>query len=147
MVAMVLVAFSILGVTGMFQWADRGLQDGGHGGRAIAMAEARVEAKRSVAWESVLHDDLDLDGAWDIEMRDDGQNGDVAGDGIYSASVDRDAVHLEWTVQPIPTGPLPAAAVVIITARATYQIGGRPRAVTVGTVRTNPNYIGSGVGR
>ena len=72
MVAMVVMAFSMLGVLGMFQWGDHGLRQGAMGTHALAMAQSRIEAKRAVSWEALLTDDLNLDGIPDVVMRDDG---------------------------------------------------------------------------
>lgn len=37
--AMVILAFGVLGVMGMFQWADHGLRHGANGTRALAMVD------------------------------------------------------------------------------------------------------------
>ena len=78
-------------------------------------------------------------------MRDDGQLPDAqAGDGLYTAAVERDGIVLRWTVQPDRSGPLPAWGAVIITASARYPAGqGQWREVTVGTLRANPVYLGA----
>src|SRR5574341_1306162 len=101
MLAMVILAFAILGVMGMFQWADHGLRQGDRATRALAMAESRLEAKRTIPWKALLTDDLDADGAPEVTMHDDGKDPDtVAGDGIYSAGLETDGIRLVWTVQP-----------------------------------------------
>ena len=144
MVAMVILAFSLLGVTAMFQWGEYGLQQGHQKTRALAMAEARVEAKRAGPWETMLADDLDFDGVSDIHMMDDGTGDDEkAGDGIYTGSTDRDGIRLVWTVEALPFGPLSGAGTAIIKTRARYRAGGRWHAVDLGALRANPNYVGS----
>ena len=90
MVSMVILAFSILGVTSMFQYANEVLLDGMKGAQALAMAEGRVEVKRSAPWDALLMDDFDADGIAEIQMRDDGMHGDVlSGDGIYSGLLNK----------------------------------------------------------
>ena len=39
MLAMVILAFSVVGVMGMYQWAEQGLRHGTTGSRALALAE------------------------------------------------------------------------------------------------------------
>jgi prepilin-type N-terminal cleavage/methylation domain-containing protein len=143
MVAMVILAFSVLGVASMFKWSNEGLVDGTKGTQALAMAEGRVEVKRSGPWEALLTDDLDGDGVADIRMRDDGTQGDaLAGDGIYSGLSEQDGLRLVWTVQPMQPGPLESTGIVLIKAVATYQIGSRSRSMEIGTFRVNPAYVG-----
>lgn len=142
---MVIVAFAILGVAGMFQWSDYGLRQGINGTQALAMVEARLEAKRNAHWDALLVDDLDADGTAETAMRDDGQREDqVAGDGIYTASTEKDGVHLYWTVRLDRSSPLPSAGSATIEARARYQIGeGRWKEIRLGTIRANPRYVGA----
>ena len=144
MLAMVILAFAILGVMGMFQWADHGLRQGDRATRALAMAESRLEAKRTTPWKALLTDDLDADGTPEITMRDDGTAPDaVAGDGIYSAGVEMDGIRLVWTVQPDRAGLLRNAGSVVIQARASYPASrGQRREIRLGTLRANPAYVG-----
>lgn len=143
MVSMVILAFSVLGVTSMFQYANEGLLEGAKGAQALAMAQGRVEAKRSAPWEVLLTDDLDADGVAELRMRDDGMQGDtVAGDGIYSGFSEKDGIRLVWSIQPMHSGPLESAGMVLIKALATYQIGGRLRSMETGTLLVNPTYVG-----
>lgn len=143
--AMVILAFGVLGVMGMFQWADHGLRHGANGTRALAMVESRLEAKRTVAWDALLLDDLDSDGIPEITMRDDGTEGDEeAGDGVYTASREQDGIRLVWTVQPDRAGSLRSAGSVVIQARASYPVGqGQWREIRIGTLRANPWYLGA----
>ncbi len=145
MFAMVILAFALVGVMGMFEWADYGLQTGANGLKALALAESRLEAKRAAPWEALLADDLDFDGQPDIQMNDDGTQADEkAGDGIYSAAVDDGGIHLVWTVQPGSAGPLRAAGSVVILVRASFQAGrGARREFQIGTLRANPRYLGA----
>ncbi len=145
MLAMVILAFALVGVIGMFQWADYGLQLGANGMKALGMAESRLEAKRAVPWDALLADDLDFDGRPDVEMKDDGVQADErAGDGIYSAAVDEGGIHLVWTVQADRPGPLRTAGSVIIAVRASFPAGrGERREFRLGTLRANPRYLGA----
>ncbi len=144
MVAMVILAFGILGVMGTFQTAEHGLREGAKSTRALAMVESRLEAKRATPWEALLTEDADGDGAGEIEMLDDGTRNDVrAGDGIYTASLDREGIHLLWTVQPNRVGSLKQAGSVLIQAEASYAgARGQPRTIRLGTLRANPRYVG-----
>jgi prepilin-type N-terminal cleavage/methylation domain-containing protein len=144
MMAMVVLAFGILGVMAAFQWSDYGLRQGEIGTRALALVESRLEAKRAAPWDSLLMDDLDGDGRMEIIMRDDGRLPDTqAGDGLYAAMIERDGIFLRWTVQPDRLGPLQTWGSAVITASARYQAGqGRWHDVTVGTLRANPRYLG-----
>lgn len=143
-VAMALTLIGVAGAMAAFQAAERSLRMGMLATRALAMAESRVEAKRSARWDRLLLDDLNYDGVSDLVMRDDGAGGDeLAGDGVYSGSWDQDGVHLIWTVTPSHSGPLSAAGHVLIEARAVYAAGEGQREVRVGTLRTNPVYVGS----
>jgi prepilin-type N-terminal cleavage/methylation domain-containing protein len=143
MVSMVILAFTVLGVTAMFQNSNEGLQDGARGTQALAMADGRVEAKRTASWETLLTDDFDGDGVAEFRMHDDGMHGDAfAADGIYSDLFEKDGIRLIWTVQPIQPGPLERAGMVMIKAQATYQVGARSRTIETGTFRVNPAYVG-----
>lgn len=144
MFAMVILAFAAVGVMGMFQWADHGLRYGEKGTRALALAESRLEAKRTVHWEALLTDDLDSDGTPDLTMRDDGaQPDEQAGDGIYTGSVEDNGIHLVWTVQPDRGDSLRRAGSVVVQARARYVVGrGQWKEIRIGTLRANPQYVG-----
>lgn len=144
MLAMAILPFAILGVMGMFEWAEEGQQQGARGTRALAMVEARLEAKRAAPWEALLMDDMNGDGVLEIQMHDDGLAPDEkAGDGIYAAEIQEDGIRLLWTVQADRPGSLRTAGSAVIQARATYSVGrGQGREIRVGTVRANPRYIG-----
>jgi len=143
LVAMTLTMIGLAGAMGAFQAAERSLRTGALATRALAMAESRIEAKRSVRWDRLLLDDLNHDGVLDLVMRDDGAGGDLlAGDGVYSGSWDQDGVHLIWTVTPSRSGSLSASGHVFLEARAVYAAASGPREVRVGTLRANPRFIG-----
>ncbi len=145
MVAMVILAFAILGVMGMFEYADRGIRYGTLTTRALALAESRLEAKRVAPWEELLRDDLDGDGLADLMMRDDGLGGDAAaGDGVFSARIEDGPIRLLWTGQPLGGRSVREAGAVVIQARADYPVGrDRRKEVRVGTLRANPRYQGT----
>jgi hypothetical protein len=144
LVAMTLTLIGLAGAMGAFQVAERSVRTGTLATRALAMAESRIEAKRSVKWDRLLLDDLNHDGIPDLVMHDDGAGGDVlAGDGVYSGSWDQDGVRLIWTVTPSRSGSLSASGHVRIEVRAVYADGKSQREVRVGTLRANPLFVGS----
>ncbi len=144
MIAMVILAFSMLGVMGMLQWGDYGVKRGAIGARSLEMAQGRIEAKRTQPWEALLTDDLNLDGITDIVMRDDGLQEDVtAGDGIFTAHAEEDGIRLVWTVHPNRTGSLRNAGMAVIHVSTRYQTGDSLwRDIKIGTLRVNPDYVG-----
>jgi len=143
-VAMALTLIGLAGAMGAFLAAERSFRTGMLATRALALAESRIEAKRSVRWDRLLLDDLNHDGVPDLVMRDDGADGDVlAGDGVYSGSWDQDGVRLIWTVTPSRSGSLSASGHVLIEARAVYVGHDGQHEVRVGTLRANPVFVGS----
>lgn len=145
MVAMVILAFAVVGVMGMHQWAEQGLQDGANGTRALALAESRLEAKRAMPWNALLQDDLDADGIAEVTMRDDGEGADErAGDGVYTASSENDGIRLVWTVQPDRPDRIRDSSSAVLLVQASFPAGqGRQRDIRLGTLRANPNYVGA----
>lgn len=150
MVAMLILSCALLGVMGLFEWADFGLREGLRATRALAMAESRLEAKRTSPWSGLLTDDVDADGTAEIQMRDDGVHPDEqAGDGVYTAALEQDGIRLIWTVQPdradvLRPGSLARVGSVVIAARASYATRrGQWREVQVATLRANPGYVGA----
>jgi hypothetical protein len=144
LVAMTLTLIGLVGAMGAFQAAERSVRIGTLATRALAMAESRIEAKRSVRWDRLLLDDMNHDGIPDLVMHDDGADGDVlAGDGVYSGNWDQDGIQLIWTVTPNRPGSLSASGHVLIEARAVYVAGESQREVRVGTLRANPMFVGS----
>jgi hypothetical protein len=144
LVAMALTLIGLAGAMGAFQAAERSVRTGILATRALAMAESRIEAKRSVRWDRLMLDDLNHDGMPDLVMRDDGTGGDVlADDGVYSGSWDQDGVHLIWTVTPSRSGSLSASGQVFLEARAMYVASDGQHEVRIGTLRANPVFVGS----
>ena len=144
LVAMTLTLMGLVGALSAFQAAERSFRTSTLETRALAMAESRIEAKRSVRWDRLLADDFNHDGVPDLVMRDDGADGDaVAGDGVYSGSWDKDGIQLIWTVTPSRSGSLSISGYVLIEARAVYVAGDGQREVRVGTLRANPVFLGS----
>jgi prepilin-type N-terminal cleavage/methylation domain-containing protein len=144
MVAMVIVGVALMGTLGALEVSSRHVQQGGLNSKAIELAQARLEAKRSVRWQSLLEDDLNRDGTPETLMADDGQGSDrAAGDGIYTAMYERDGVTVVWTIETEEPGPLYSTAMVIIRAVASYSgPNGHKREVKVATIRANPNFVG-----
>lgn len=144
LVAMALTFIGLVGAMGAFEAAERSFRTDMLAARALAMAESRIEAKRSARWDRLLLDDLNHDGIMDLVMRDDGVGGDaMAGDGVYSGSWEQDGVRLIWTVTPSRLGSLPASGYVFLEARAVYIAATGQREVQVGTLRANPVFVGS----
>lgn len=145
MVAMVILAFAVVGVMGMHRWAEQGLQYGANGTRALALAESRLEAKRAMPWNALLQDDLDADGIAEVTMRDDGEGADErAGDGVYTASSENNGIRLVWTVQPDRPDRIRDSSSAVLLVQASFPAGqGRQRDIRLGTLRANPNYVGA----
>ncbi|MEK9140763.1 MAG: prepilin-type N-terminal cleavage/methylation domain-containing protein [Nitrospirota bacterium] len=144
MVAMVIAGVALMGTLGAVEVSSRHVQQGGLNSKAIELAQARLEAKRSVGWQLLLEDDLDRDGTPETLMADDGQGADrLAGDGIHTAMSERDGVTVVWTIEAERPGSLRSAAMVMIRAVATYPgINGHKREVQMATIRANPNFVG-----
>jgi hypothetical protein len=144
LVAMALTLIGLVGAMGAFQAAERSFRMGTLATRALAMAESRIEAKRSARWDRLLLDDLNHDGVPDLVMHDDGAGEDVlAGDGVYSGSWDQDGIYLTWTVTPSRSSSLSASGHVLIEAHAVYEASEGQREVRVATLRANPVFVGS----
>lgn len=144
MVAMMISGIALLGTLGAVEITLRYVQQGGLSSKALELAQGKLEAKRSIRWSSLLEDDLDYDGIADVIMVDDGQGADVsAGDGIYTASYERDGITLIWTIESDREKSLNTSGIVIIRAVAFYSDRrGQRREVQVATLRANPNYVG-----
>ena len=142
--AMALTSVGIAATMGAFEAADKTLGRDVLAVRALAMAEARIEAKCAVPWELLLVDDFNHDGIAETMMRDDGTGGDhTAADGIYSAMFEQQGVKIVWTVAPQHPGPVDTARAVVIEARGFYVAGGREREVRLATLRANSAFGGS----
>ena|SRR5688572_1199863 len=144
MISLVVLGIGLMGLVGMLQWAERGLAISSKATRALSLAEARLETKQVGPWEHLLSDDLDHDGVPELFMQDDGIKDDVkSADGIFTASLDQDGIHLVWTVELNRMGPLGFAGMAWIEARARYEwIPGQTREIRLRTLRANPKYIG-----
>ena len=143
LVAMALAFLGLTGAMGAFHVADKTIVQSMLASRAQGMAESRHEAKRSVRWDQLLTDDLDHDGIPEILMHDDGTDGDfAAGDGIYSARAELNAVVLIWTVAPNHGGSLSESGFAVVEARATYRSDDGEHEVRLATVRANPVFAG-----
>lgn len=143
MMAMVISGIALMGTMGAVEISSRHVQQGGLSSRALELAQARLEVKRSVRWQSLLEDDLDHDGVPETIMRDDGQGRDaMAGDGIYTALLERDGVTVVWSVEADRPGPLGAVGMVAVRAVASYVGPGGQKEVRVATLRANPAFVG-----
>ncbi len=144
MIALVVLSIGVIGAIGMFELAEHGLQRGSLTTTALALAESRLEAKRSLPWEQLLADDLDQDGTLESSMRDDGLEDDATnGDGIFTGSVTRSNIRLLWTVELNRGNQAAAASLATIEARAIFRtIRGQEREIRVRTIRANPHYVG-----
>lgn len=144
MVAMMISGVALMGALSAVEVSSRHVQQGDLSSKAIEFAQARLEAKRSVRWQSLLEDDLDHDGTPDTRMTDNGEGPDIiAGDGIYTAMCERNGVTVVWMIETEGPGPLRSAAMVRIRAIASYSgLNGRKREVQVVTIRANPNFVG-----
>lgn len=143
MMAMVISGIALMGTMGAVEMASRHVQQGSLSSRALELAQARLEVKRSVHWQSLLEDDLDYDGIPEVIMKDDGQGLDaMAGDGIYTAMQERDGVTVVWSVEADRLGPLSAVSMVAIRAAASYAGPGGQKEVRVETLRANPAFVG-----
>lgn len=149
MVATLILSATLLGVMGLFQWADRGLQEGLRATRALALAESRLDAMRTAPWASLLKDQPGGAGGPAVEMRDDGTPPDErGGDRVFTAGMEQDGITLVWTVEPdrvdgARPGSLARVGAVVITVRASYATGpGSSREIRLATLRANPNYVG-----
>lgn len=144
MVALVVLSIGVIGTIGTFEWAERGLQRGALTTTALALAESRLEAKRSLSWEHLLLDDLDQDGTLESSMHDDGLQDDATnGDGVFTASLIRPNIRLIWTVEFNRGRQSSAASLATIEARAIFRtMGGQEKEVRLRTIRANPHYAG-----
>jgi prepilin-type N-terminal cleavage/methylation domain-containing protein len=143
MVAMVISATALVGTMGAVELSARHMQQSRLSSKALEMAQARLEVKRSVRWECLLEDDLDHDGVPETIMKDDGQGSDeIAGDGVYSAAFEKDGVTLAWSVEVDHPGPLGSVGMVAIRAVSSYVAQGGRKEVRMATLRANPAFVG-----
>jgi prepilin-type N-terminal cleavage/methylation domain-containing protein len=143
-VAMMISGVTLLGTMGALELASRHVYQGQVSTRALAMAQARLEAKRSVSWEALLADDLNHDGVAEVMMQDDGQRFDRrADDGIYTAAQEQNGVTVVWTVESDGPGPVLSATLVTIRATAFYEGVGGTKELHLATLRANPAFVGT----
>jgi prepilin-type N-terminal cleavage/methylation domain-containing protein len=143
MVATAITSVALMGAMTTFHVAELQFRQGILASRALALAESRIEAKRSARWDQILIDDLNHDGQPDLTMRDDGQGDDVRpGDGVYSGSWDENGIHLRWTVTFSRPGALLASGSVLLEATASYMTDRGAREVRISTLRANPTFVG-----
>jgi prepilin-type N-terminal cleavage/methylation domain-containing protein len=144
MVSTAVLSIGLLGLLAMAHVSERGLQHGVLATKALALLEARLEAKRAISWDQLLSDDLDRDGTLEFRMRDDGLQGDnTAGDGIFTGNATHDNIRVSWTVELNRPTDLSASSTAWIEARALFQpVGESVREVRLRTMRANPRYVG-----
>jgi prepilin-type N-terminal cleavage/methylation domain-containing protein len=144
MIAMAISGVILIGTMGAMEIASRQVQRGQLSTRALALAQARLEAKRSMRWDALLQDDLDHDGVAEVTMRDDGEGPDrLGGDHVYTARYQHEGVTVVWTVEPDRQKPLASASLVALHAMAFYEGTGGSQEVHLGTLRANPHFAGS----
>lgn len=143
MVAMVISGVALIGALGAVQVSSGFIREGGRITKALELAQSRLEFKRSVRWQLLLEDDVDGDGIPETLMKDDGQGSDVAaGDGIYTAMLERDGVAVVWTVEADSRKPLSSVGIVAIQAVSSYVGRAGRKEVRVATLRANPVFVG-----
>jgi len=144
MVAALALSLGLLGLLAMCQWSERGLQHGLLATRALALMESRLEAKRLVAWDLLLLDDLDRNGSLESRMHDDGLSGDAtAGDGVYTGQLTEGNIRLQWTVELNRSVSPASSSTAWVEVRAWFQpAGDRVREVRLRTMRANPRFVG-----
>lgn len=144
LVAMALMMIGLASAMGAFATAEQTIGQSALRTRALAMAQSRLEAKRSVRWEQLLMDDVDHDGVAEVFMNDNGHSGDrIAGDSIYSAQWEHGGVVLNWTVALNHAGHLSESALADLEVRASFQTTGRWQEIRLATIRANPAFVGS----
>lgn len=143
MTAMVVASVAMMGTMGALELSSRQLALGALGTRAVALVQDRLEAKRAARWQSLLEDDVDRDGIPEIIMKDDGAGADtLAGDGVFSATLEDRGVTLVWTVRLEGGRAIGSSALASIEATASYVSSGMVNVVRVATLRANPFYAG-----
>jgi prepilin-type N-terminal cleavage/methylation domain-containing protein len=142
-VAMVISGIVLLGAIGAVQVSSGSIRDSGLATKALELAQSRLESKRSVRWQVLLEDDVDGDGIPETLMKDDGQGGDVsAGDGIYTAMLEREGVTVVWTLEADSRRPLHSVGLVAMKAVSSYIGRTGTKEVRVATLRANPVFVG-----
>lgn len=143
MIAATIAGIAFVGTMGAVEIASRFVHHTSLVGKAQAAAQSRLEAKRSIRWRLLLEDDLDHDGVPETVMTDDGQGPDaVAGDGIYTATAERDGMIEIWTIEVDRPGPIASVGSVTIRSVVTYDGSHGPQEFRMETIRANPAFIG-----
>lgn len=143
MIAAVIAAIAFAGIMGAVEIASRLIHHTSSLGKAQEIAQSRLEAKRAVRWRMLLEDDLDHDGVPETVMSDDGQGHDaVTGDGIYTATAERDGMTEIWTIEGDRPGPIASVGGVTIRSVVTYDGSHGRQEVRMETIRANPAFIG-----
>jgi len=143
MVASMITGIALMGMMGVMDLASREVHQGSVSLRALALAQGRLEAKRSMRWQALLEDDFDHDGIRETLMNDDGLRGDqIAGDGIYTAVQEHDDVTLTWTLEADAPGLLKSAAFVVLRVTASYLGRSGLQELHMATIRANPTFVG-----
>jgi prepilin-type N-terminal cleavage/methylation domain-containing protein len=143
MIAAVVAGIALTGTMGAVEIASRFVQHTGLAGKAQESAQSRLEGKRSVRWRLLLEDDLNHDGVWETVMTDDGQGSDaVSGDGMYTATEERDGRAELWTVEFDRPGPIASAGMAVVRSVVTYEGSNGPQEVRMETMRANPAFVG-----
>lgn len=141
--ALVISSIALMGATAALDLSSRQLALGAASTRAMVLAQSRLEAKRSVRWQSLLEDDLDHDGIPETLMKDDGADPDaLAGDGIYTARLVERGVTVVWTIRLEGARAIGSAVLATINATASFAGSDGANVVRLSTVRANPIYVG-----
>ena len=144
LVAMALMMIGLASAMGAFAGAERTTGQNALKTRALAMAQSRLEAKRSVRWEHLLMDDLDHDGVAEIMMNDNGDGGDrIAGDNIYSAQWEHGGILMIWTVAPHHGCPLSVSGLAVLEVQASFRSSSGEHEIRLATIRANPAFVGN----
>jgi hypothetical protein len=143
MIAAGITAVSFLGTMEALELGRRVVHEAGVVDKALEIAEGRLEAKRSVRWCDLLEDDLDLDGTLESLMRDDGQGHDeVAGDGVFTGSREREGITEVWSIQADRPGPIASVGSVTIQSLVVYVGSNGLQELRLETLRSNPAFVG-----
>jgi prepilin-type N-terminal cleavage/methylation domain-containing protein len=142
-VAMMISGIAFMGAMTAVQISSEQARQGALSSRALELAQARLEVKRSVRWPYLLEDDLDGDGTPETMMKDDGLSPDTkAEDGVYTAMLEHNGITVVWSVETDRLGPLASVGVVAIQAVSSYVGQGGQKEVRVATLRANPAFVG-----
>ncbi len=143
LIAMAILAISLLGSVGMFVVAQDGISGGAKSLEAAALAESKLERLRAAPYQTLLHTALNGDGHADAQLQDSGTDGDaVAGDGEYTGREAVNGIVVTWTVRPDqPSLAFSQATMIAVTAQWVSRTG-QSRKVRLGMRRANPVFSG-----